>query len=193
MDEAFELMLAPRRHRCLGARLDPLTLGHILLLHRLQSPFLTGQPVTAIRLFEAVFVCCQDHRKAESNMQRWWIGTLLWLWGWFHRKTNLETESAKFAAYLDEAFAIPKTKPSKEDKTRSVPGAPWVLRVLVSLMAELHWTEEQALACPLIKANGLITTLSEARGGVKLWTEQDRAFLQWAREQDRMTFANGTP
>lgn len=191
MDEAFEFMLEPRRHRCLGATLEPLTLGHVLLLHRLQSPFLDGKPVTAIRLFEAVFVCCQPYDKAESNLRRWWIGSVLWLWGWINRKTNLETESLKFAAYLNEAFASPKIKPASRERMMTV-GSPWAIRTLVRLMSELHWSKEKSLECPLIEANGYLVTLSEMNGGVRLWSEQDHAFWKWASEQDRVKI-NGTP
>jgi len=189
MDEAFSLMLAPRPHRCLGARLEPLTIGHALLLQRLDSPFLSGQPVTATRLFEAVFVCCQHHDKALANMQRWWIPKLLWLWAWRHRKTNLQIESTKFLAYLDENFSVARVKKSRGSS--STAGAPWPVRVLVALMAELHWSEQTALNCPVIKANGLLAALAESRGEIKLWSKADHEFYQWARSQDEIKFGKG--
>lgn len=186
MDEAFALMLAPRRHRCLGARLDPLSVGHVLLLQRLDSPFLSDKPVTATRLFEAVFVCCQHHEKALINMQRWWAPRLLWWWAWRHRKTDLEAESRKFVAYLEENFSVARVKKSRGNSQTC--GAPWALRILVALMTEFHWTESKALDCPLIKANGLLAAHAEARGDVKLWTQADRDFYQWAREMDQLKF-----
>jgi hypothetical protein len=199
MDEAFELMLEPRRHRCLGARLEPLTLGHILLLQRLGSPFLSAEPVTAIRLFEAVFVCCQSHQRALVNMQKRWAPWLLWFWGWRHRRTDLEEESIRFNAYLEDNFAVARIKRKRHSNSPSPqPGAPWALRILVALMAEFHWPETVALDCPLIKANALLAAFAEARGDVQLWTQQDRDFFQWAKTQDQIKFGktenvNGTP
>lgn len=187
MDEAFSLMLAPRRHRCLGARLEQLTIGHILLLQRLGSPFLSDQPVTATRLFEAVFVCCQAHEKALVNMQKWWAPRLLWFWAWRHRKTDLKAESARFIAYLEENFSVARMKKTRGASPAAV-GAPWALRILVALMAEFHWPERAALDCPLIKANGLLAAHAEARGEVKLWTQADRDFYKWARSMDELKF-----
>jgi len=186
MDEAFALMLEPRRHRCLGANLIPLTLGHVLLLHRLSSPFLSDKPITATRLFEAVFVCCQHHEKALANMQRRWAGKLLWLWAWRHRKTDLDIESRKFAAYLEENFSVARVKNARGGS--SVARAPWALRILVALMAELHWSEQTAKDCPLIKANGLLVALAESRGEVKLWSKADHDFYNWARSMDELKF-----
>lgn len=187
MDEAFRLMLDPRRHSCLGATLQPLTLGHILLLQRLDSPFMSAEPVTAVRLFEAVFVCCQDHDKALANMQKRWAPWLLFFWGWCHRKTDLEQEAILFNAYLEENFAVARIKRRKHQSTPSA-GAPWALRILVALMSEFHWPESVALGCQLIKANALLAAFAEARGDVQLWTQQDRDFYQWAKTQDQIKF-----
>lgn len=196
MDEAFRLMLDPRRHRCLGATLEPLTLGHVILLQRLDSPFLSLEPVTAVRLFEAVFVCCQHHEKALANMQKRWAPWVLWFWGWHHRKTDLEAESVRFNAYLEENFAVARVKRKRHNQPTPTAGAPWALRILVALMSEFHWSESVALDCPLVKANALLAAFAEARGDVQLWTQQDRDFFQWAKAQDEIRFgqkANGTP
>ncbi len=192
MDEAFKLMLEPRRHRCLGARLEPLTVGHIFLLRRLESPFISQQPITAVRLFEAVFVCCQSHQKAEVNMQRWWAGLVLWCWGRLHRKTDMNAEAEKFEVYLTENFSVARIKPQKNRSTTEA-GAPWELRILIALMFQFHWSEETALDCPLVKANALLAAHAEARGDLELWTDRERDFWEFARQQDQLLVnRNGT-
>lgn len=125
-------------------------------------------------------------------MQRWWAGMVLWLWGRSHRKTDLAAESKRFELYLNENFSIARVKPQKNRSMKEA-GAPWDLRILIALMSEFHWTEEKALACPLIKANAMLAAHAEARGDLELWTDRDRDFFEFARQQDQLLVnRNGT-
>jgi hypothetical protein len=183
MDEAFQLALYPRQHYCLGARLEPLTVGHVIILHRLNSPFFFNLAVGAIQLFEAVFICSQPHGQALRNMRRWWTPMLLRCWARRHRKTDLKAELAAFERYLDESMTVARVKRDAGSRLESC-GSPWPIRIAVALMVDFRWTEAHALDCPLVKANALLACRAEMRGELKLWTDRDHAFLAWAKAQE---------
>lgn len=66
----FELLaLSPKVARqkiCFGVRLDFLTLGHLRLLEAVQSPFVTGEPITRLDALQLIAIASMRHSVARA-------------------------------------------------------------------------------------------------------------------------------
>ena len=68
MERDFYLASIPDQFRVLGFALRPLSLGHVIILHRLESPYVTGGRPDIESLATAVFICCQTYKEAVNGI-----------------------------------------------------------------------------------------------------------------------------
>jgi hypothetical protein len=173
--------------------LQPLTLGHVLLLVECESVFVTGgnsdDPLGELAL--AVFICSQDSDKARAGLGAWWARRFFKLWAWFCRRMDYQAEAERFSEWFAEQIDGPKTEETKEARKM---GTPWHINLLATLVGEVGVSIEEAEAMPVRKARQLICALGEARGQCKVVSEEDVNFLTavdfWRDERRRlgMTF-----
>lgn len=105
----------------LGLRLRPLSLGHMLLLHRVESAFVTGGMVSFDDLCLSVFICAQPYAAALNAfndtslprfMRRWYqklTGDVWWrrLLRFKVRPVDLLEKSNAFARYMEAGSKAP--------------------------------------------------------------------------------------
>jgi len=146
----------PETRTVLGMRLRPLSLGHLVLLKRIGSPFANGEIPTLESLATAVMICASTFREAldyfddpklSSVMFRWHeriTGNDRWLvrLGLRRVKTvDFIAEAAAFFAYLQEHQTMPKYASSDSD-FRPI-GYAFEQMIKVRLMRDLHFSEAE--------------------------------------------------
>lgn len=145
----------PDRWTVLGVRLKPLLVGHLLLLERVQSPFLTGEKIMESDLTQAVWICAnsysdgvaQLYSKPTFNQKIWtWRKTLACVF----KKSTTEKESVKLANYI-----IAARTPSKKilhDAEGEKTYAPFVMVLKRDLMSYWGYSSIEVLEMPLRQA-----------------------------------------
>jgi hypothetical protein len=168
MQPVFQQALRPPRHIVLGTVMQPLTLGHVWLLHR-ETEILEDEIPHLDCLIAACMICMLPHNRFESISRKWWINLLLKWWGWRCRKLDFLLEHQKFGDYMTENCAQPEWK-AQQGKMRSL-SSPWHIRMVAMLMSELGMTKAEALDTRVIEASALLTCAAEAAGEIDLWSD----------------------
>lgn len=164
MTEAFYLAAIPDTWEILGLKLRPFSLGHVILLHRIESPFIGHQPKGS-KLFDdlalAVLICSESyangiqilHDPGLSKALRSWADSLTGMNRWAVRlrlkKPNLinfEGPASEFSEYIKEHSKIPDYDFNPDD-LREV-HCPEVQLVKVALMREMGISESEILDRP---------------------------------------------
>lgn len=168
----------------LGLRLRPLSVGHLWLLNDIGSPLLSGKQQSFRDVLVAVFICSQDASESQKNLGAWWMPLLVKLWMFKCRKLDIVAEANTFSNYLGYWLEGPETKDVEGHESSSY-GSPYVHRLIASCSSGLNMTPADALVMPVRTINFLLAALGEMRGTVKLWSQADQEFWEYAEEMDR--------
>ncbi len=160
MTDEFYLAAVPEPRTILGLRLRPLSLGHLLLLHRVKSAFVTadeGEPAYH-DLALSVLICSQtweqniatfDDQDLPEFMRRWHDqltgADSFWVKIGFRkfRPIDLQSKCLEFADYLKEGSKIPDYDFNPGDfRELAVPS---IELIKVTLMRDLHISESEIL------------------------------------------------
>lgn len=161
MPADFYLSALPEPVTLLGLKLRPYSLGHVLLLHRVESAFVCGGNVTYADLALSVFICAQTYREAEASfsdpklprfMRKWHdklTGDPWWRPRLRRRKfavIDLKAKSEAFAKYIEDGSRSPyySFDPSKTGGAQLES----VHAVRLILMAKTTLTEAELLDRP---------------------------------------------
>lgn len=175
--DRFVRALWPDRYRCLGRRLRPLSIGHLLLLRRLGSPLVLGGTPDAADIALAVFICSRPWRRALAAMRRPWLGIRLIPLGvrasWWSAKAV-----RGLTAYLRAGMAGPRWWPVHRPGCEpSEMRSPYWLTILVALEAEMGATSDQALDMPVALALWRVAALREREGAIQIVSDEEMAAL----------------
>jgi hypothetical protein len=188
MIEPFYLAAAPEPRTILGLRLRPFSLGHVILLHRVESVFVIGGVPDFNDLALSVFICSQTYADAlkafedptlPEFMKRWHdkltgSDRLLVRLGLSKPKLlDFSQLCARFSAYITEHSKIPNYDFNPADFTEM--HCPHVQQVKVALMRDMGFDEEKLLD----RGWGLClwdyVTLKAMAGTVKMISEDTKA------------------
>ncbi len=171
-------------HRVLGLGMRPLTIGHLLLLLEVGSPY-PDQAELADEgaMATAALICSQPHRSARKLIYSRFatIGTKLW--GWLQRKCDLAREERVFLSYLVSQLARPESE-SISMGTKDDMRVPAGWRLLSMLMSDFRMSFDQALNTEVRFALTLWAVESDRRGIERIASERRLAFHKWVREQE---------
>lgn len=161
----------PGKQRVLGRDLYPLTIGHLLTLEALESPFVgwfereraeAGDIALVLHLCSRPWV---DMRTAAARLSKWrirWIAAGI---------ANAELAAAQVRTWMVSQYEGPEMvpdpkqpEPNPEDRL----GAPEHALLKVALMAELGLSEDDALARPVGAAIWDLAVASERKGGPRI-------------------------
>lgn len=181
-----------------GAWLRPLTLGHALLLTRLESPLMPGneRDVTIADLALALEVCRRPWPACVGAMQRgrrakawlsWRAFRLHWL-----SAVEVVTATTGLLEWLQGQWRGPKTLQGPTEGEGS--DAPVLASLLAACMSDLNLSEAGALALPVVRAQWLLALQAERQGLCKIMGEayQDVfaqakvAEARWREEQEAL-------
>ena len=161
---------APPTPVVLGLQLEPYSVGHALLLHRLGSPFISGGPVSMESLAEAVLVCAQPVEESLKTIRSRFKSILFFFWARKIRKLNGRDELEKFQLWIGSQSTAPEILIDPKEKSRSL-SMPWPERIIVALL-DHGVSEESAIAMPVADAERLVLTHAELHGHVELWSDK---------------------
>ena len=169
---AYLRAMFPSQTEVLDVILHPLTLGHTLLLHRLESPFVTpGAEAGDGDLALALALCSRSFADSVAAVND--SGFAVELQRLIKGRDELELIGARtaFYKYLIVAHEGPKVK--KQGSGRES-GAPFLLNVKLSLMNGYGYTHTEALNMPLGQALWEHATLLEREGRAEMRNRQDQ-------------------
>jgi hypothetical protein len=163
----------PDPFRILGLRLQPFSLGHLLLLQRFDCAFLADTPTTATKadLILGVLVCSMrpveflDFLESPSFVRE--VAT----WGKKIKKFDFTAKAELFRQYLAAALQEPEyiaIQPGGEE-------GDWVQALKLTLTTRLGYSDAEAWEMPISKAFSEYYKLAEAEGLVRVLTPEDLA------------------
>lgn len=185
--------IRPTGPRVLGLRLAPLTVGHLQLLLSLESPFAgIDRDPTPDDFFTAVFVCSRPFRESDRNLSKWWLPWFFRFWAWRvkHLGLVLGVELSRFRTWFEAQVAMPEFRAPPEQglQTRSA-GAPGPYIRTLFLMTVLRFNQDEALDCPVARANALYAAWADWEGRAELLHNPEfDALWKFAEEEDRKRF-----
>ncbi len=190
MDSCFFSAHRFAPERVFGYRLRPLTLGHVFLLHEIESPYVgyEGQKRVSDALL-CVFICSQAHESARAGLQSVWLRFFFRFWCFFLTQRKLLNGLVALEEYRADGLRSPEVKRSA-NTSRSSLESPWPYRLLVLLMSELHLSRSEALSLPVIEAWNLWCSIAEAKGEVKLRSQFERDLIDYAHRMEASPVAN---
>lgn len=179
-DKDFAEHFLPDRWTILGVKLPPFKVGHLLLLDRVESPYVTGLDRRQEDLLTAIYIAAQSYTKASENL--WRKMSMAWRWWTFRQADKLNAkhdyflrEDEKFAAMLTLARGgVPQVYHDVEgEKTH----APYAMILIGDLMRHFGYSESEVLEMPLLKANYMREKmlLDEGAASFPEWWEKAKA------------------
>lgn len=150
-DAAYFLAAVPEPVTCLGVRLKPLTLGHVILLNRFECAFATGEQPGFSDLILGLVICSRDYHSALKFLNSRRAKLLLKWWGfktWLAVKAghNLAMSLIQFRRYYQSSDKLPEFE--IEEKDGKAVSMPFVLSVKLALQSKLGHSESEALNKP---------------------------------------------
>lgn len=195
MIDAFYLAAVPEPWTILGLKLRPFSLGHIILLHRIESAFVTAGIPTYDDLALSVFICSRTYEEALAAFDDKGLGRFMsawaraltggdkWAvrWGWRKGKViDLASNCRDFANYISAHSKIPSYDFNPADFSQM--DCPEVQLVKVRLMREMHFTESELLNRCWALCLWDYVTLQASEGKVKMIAAQAK--------EDALSIAN---
>lgn len=171
----------PTRFRICGCRLQPLTLGHALLLQAIGSPYAPITQATRKAKFGdflvVLWICSRSWNKAARGIDGW--RARLWLrvklWSMVILRTRLPYREMLLAEYLATSQTMPLFW--EEIKEGDSHGTPPILSLKMVLQTRWHKSESEALDTPLAQAIWEVCGFLESRGKMKIASERDMAIM----------------
>lgn len=162
LNETFLDAHLPEPFRILGLTLKPFSLGHITILKRIESPYITGEASEFLPadLTAAVLICAHDWEggKALLNQRNLAFEVFKWmrrlnrphsLWKRLfgpREKIDWPEKAKLFQRYLEQGLDTPEYSYDAE-RSRGV-NAPVEHQVRVALMAGMHLSEDEVMNRP---------------------------------------------
>lgn len=195
MIEPFYLAAIPDAWEILGVKLRPFSLGHVILLHRTESPFIGAEPNPKIAPFDelalAVLLCSETYRNGLRIIDDPMLPKVLRQWGerltgqnrwtvrhWLKKakRIDLIKEATEFGQYIREHSKVPSYDFNPGD-FREI-HCPSAQMIKVTLMREMGFGEAELLD----RCWGLClwdyVTLSALDGRVKMIDAQSKKEAQ---------------
>jgi hypothetical protein len=175
----------PEGWQILGERLKPLSLGHLILLHRYESAFVVGGIPTEADLVMSVLICSRTYEDAVDLIDS----------GQFSKEgrkldkalkicDDVESRCGWFNDYIMEGLDGPKLWQKEENKGKTL-GAPPEQVIKCSLMSKLGLSESEVLNRPFSLSLWDVATLSEMDGNLRIYTDKDAEYQEQVKELER--------
>lgn len=160
MNKAFYLAAIPEPVTLLGLKLRPFSLGHNLLLHRIESGFVCGGSIGFDDLAASVFICAQTYQSALNSFQDSDRPAFMRTWHrkltgdvWWRRllrlkitAVDLRIKSAEFVKYLEAGSKMPYYEAPADKVGESQ--IETIHAVWLSLISETNLTNDEILNRP---------------------------------------------
>jgi len=152
------------------------TLGHAILLHRLESPFVRDGDISADSLAITAQVLSVPWRRAVKELKSWDRKLTFFIWSFL---TIRKADLAKEAHTLREWMYAKQETLKPESTGGCVMSCPWPERLLI-LLTGAGIQMEDALDLPVADAERLSLTWAEAHGHAKVWGDHQERLREVA-------------
>lgn len=146
--------------RCIGVPLKPFSLGHLLLLKKMESSFVSGGGTTYPDFIAAAFVCVhswdENLRMIQRPFRRWLFCKV---WSFLAGRFNVPIQAQVLAHHINSAREMPESKPGKPGATRYL-FSEWETRIY-KLLRSIGLSNVEAMDAPLAMANAILVAQLE--------------------------------
>ena len=188
-DIAYAQACHPPRWTVCGQRLEPLSMGHAILLQSNASPFMTGYPCGVEHLLAALWICSRPVIPGVDTMQRklplrWRVGGFLLSVMMIRNRERVFAAIEMMLDYVREATAYEPPIAKKEQKVCRTSSAPSYLPMKRALMNHYGYTEERVLNMPLQQAKWEHCGWLEHAEAIRFADEKDRDFITRSQSEE---------
>lgn len=181
----------PEPHTILGLRLLPFSLGHRIILGRIESAFLDGSPIGYEDLAMAVFICSRTYEEGSASLSDPDLPRAMGTWArrltgrahWWNRLLisaklkrptliELDAKAEAFRSYLDLALEEPAYS-FEDDADGSTIDCPWPQLLKVRLMRDMGFSEIEVLNRPYALCRWDWLTLSALKGDLEFCEQEN--------------------
>ena len=148
----------------LGRKLVPVTVGHLILLHRLESPFARGGQITVEDIAQAAFILSDNWHESAANMRSPFRPLMFRIWSFRWRKADWVADCETLQKWIWHREEPLSPLNTANGKPLEAPGCERILLVLTNAGIPV----ETVLDLPLEDAERLVLTWAEANGQVEL-------------------------
>ena len=183
MDEYLHSII-PEPVTILGQDLRPFSLGHYLLLTRLDCAFVSEDKEPLLGdLLLGLLVCGNTFEGAQELLRRGERGEDIKAWAENVGEFEADEKAKLFAEYINAALAMPKfwVKPGESSGGEKA-GAPWPQAMRVKLISEGGFTPTAVMNQPLGQTWWDYLTLNELKGALKINDDTTSELLRRHRE-----------
>jgi hypothetical protein len=178
--EQFADAWVPEYHTILGIKLRPLSLGHLILMHRVRSAFVCGGVPEYSDLAVSVMICSLTFEEGIKTLDDpnihlamgHWQRSVCGMRGIRYRiglakskPIDLFEKSEAFNAYLKQGWSHPDYSYDASGDTVDIP---FLQSVKVTLMRDLHFTETELLDRPWSRSLWDFLTLKALKGEIQM-------------------------
>lgn len=176
----------PTPYRILGLRLRPFSLGHLLILERIECGYITGEDPKFEDLILGVLFCSMtweegcallDDPRFPKIVGRWSRKINRTWFGMFPRGFNIIEKARLFVEYLEAGMQRAKAFVKEGASDQAISSPPEQMMKVV-LMAELGFTESEIMNRPLRLCWRDYITVAERSGRVQAFDAEEQASLQ---------------
>ena len=180
LEQNFLESVFPERATILQLPLVDYTLGHELILRRLNSPFLSSErkddEELIPHLFSCLFICSLPWKEALTQSQDKTLPKQFAAWQKIVARADFHKAIAELLIYIRDGSSMPPFRSVQRKGWRTIEaGAPFHLRLLLVLIRDLKMTKDEAFSCPMGFALWLYGAHYEGQGSIKLLTESSTA------------------
>lgn len=181
MDDYLHSII-PEPVTILGQELRPFSLGHYLLLNRLDCAFLSDDKEALLGdLLLGLLVCANTFETSQDILRRADLGDDIKAWAENVGEFEADEKAELFTAYLAAAMEVPKFWTSGQANGAKV-GAPWPQLVRTRLLSEGGLSAEEIMNQPLGQTWWDYLALNEQKGALKLNDATTEELLKRHRE-----------
>jgi len=176
--------IIPEPVTILGQELRPFSLGHYLLLNRLECAFLSEDKEPLLGdLLLGLLVCSNTYEVAQDLLRRDDLGDDIKAWAGNVGEFEADEKAQLFSDYLSRAMEVPKFWTSGQ-ANGSKAGAPWPQLVRTRLLSEGGLTARELMNQPLGQTWWDYLALNEQKGALKLNDATTEELLKRHREKE---------
>lgn len=183
----------------LGLRLRTITVGHTLLLHRLESPVARGGQFTIGELLLAAYVLSRPWEKAAESLRSPFRRLRFWaLTKYVLPECDIQKDHAALMSWVsDRDDSLSVLRDNGDGKALEAPG---IERLLLTL-CRCGLTADDSLDLPMQDAERIALCWAEANGNVELSgsnhaaakahaeRERERVMAEWQSSRERVAQA----
>ena len=174
--------IIPEPVTILGQDLRPFSLGHYLLLQRLECAFVCEDKEPLLGdLLLGLLVCGNTFEGAQELLRRAELGDDIKAWSENVGEFEADEKAVLFTDYINAALAMPKFW-TKGQGGGTKAGAPWPQAMRVKLISEGGFSASAVMNQPLGQTWWDYLTLNELKGSVKISDDTTEELLRRHRE-----------